>query len=87
MIAGSGPNLVVGNQGITILKESGVEVSWLPLAPDVVVCLTPRPHSLTSWTCRASFVEQHNKAACTMSRSIAGNSKQTIENLLETLVH
>ena len=87
VIIDSGPRLVVGNQGITILKESSVEMSLLPLAPDVVVCLTPRPQSLTSWTCRASFVGQHNKAAYTMSRAIAGNSKQVIEGLLETLGH
>ena len=84
---GSGPGLVIGSQGITILRESGGEVTYLPLAPDVVIRLTTRPHLFTSWTCDASFVEQHNKAACTMSRSIAGNSRQAIEDLLENHGH
>lgn len=87
VIVGSDPGLMIGSQGITNLRESGREIAYLPLAPDVVICLTPRPHSLTSWTCDASFVKQHNKAASMMSRSIAGNSKQAIERLLQTRGH
>ena len=87
VIVGSNKGLVIGSQGITILRDSGSEVAYLPLAPDVVACLTPRPNSLTSWTCDDNFVEQHNKAAYTMNRSIAGNSKQTIEDLLGTHSH
>ena len=87
VIVGSDRGLLVGNQGITILKETGIEVAWLPLAPDVAICLTPRQHTLTSWIHHDSFVGQHNKAVCLMSRSIAGNSKQAIEDLLRTIGH
>ena len=83
----SGPRLVLGNQGITILEEPGGVVSYLPLAPDVVVYLTAEPNSVAFVSLRDTFAEHHNKGACTMSRSIAGNSKQAIEDLLETLDH
>ena len=82
----SGPRLVVGNQGITILEEPSGPVAYLPLAPDVGVYLTDEPNSLAFVSPRDGFAEHHNRAACTMSRSIAGNSRQAIEDLLETLV-
>ena len=85
VITSSGPRFVIGNQGITILKEPAGEVSWLPLAPDVAICLTARPNSYTLGIISDGFVEQHNKCALAMSRMIAGNSKQGIEDLLGTL--
>ena len=85
VIASSGPRFVIGNQGITIIKEPADEVCWLPLAPDVAICLTARSNSYELVNCSDSFVEQHNKCALAMSRMIAGNSKQAIEDLLGTL--
>ena len=79
--------LVIGNQGTTIIEEPGGSVSYLPLAPDVVIYLTEKPNSVAFVSLRDSFSEHHNKGVCTMSRSIAGNSKQAIENLLETIDH
>ena len=83
----SGPRLVLGNQGITILEEPGGVVSYLALAPDVVVYLTAEPTSVAFVSLRDTFAEHHNKGASTMSRSIAGNSRQAIEELLEALDH
>ena len=78
VIVGSDSGLVIGSQGITTLKESSGEQTYLPLAPDVVVYPTSNPEYCTLATFRDSFVKQHNKAASMMSRSIAGNSKQAI---------
>ena len=85
VIVSSGLKFVIGNQGITMLKEPAGEVCWLPLAPDVAICLTARLNSYELGICSDSFVEQHNKRALAMSRMIAGNSKQAIEDLLGTL--
>ena len=82
VIASSSPRFVIGNQGITILKERTGEVSWLPLAPDVAISLTSRPNSYDIGIASDSFVERHNKSALGMSRMVAGNSKQLIEDLL-----
>ena len=81
----SGPRLVVGNQGITILEELNGLVAYLPLAPDVAVYLTDKPNSVGFVSLPDDFAERHNRMACTISGSIAGNSRQTIENLLDTL--
>ena len=83
----TGPRLVLGNQGITNLEEPGGVVSYLPLAPDVVVYLTAEPNSVAFVSLRDTFAEHHNKGASTMSRSIAGNSRQAIEELLEAVNH
>jgi hypothetical protein len=85
VIASSGPRFVIGNQGITILKGPAGAVSWLPLAPDVAISLTAQPNSHGLGIFSASFVEQHNKCALGMSKMIAGNSKQAIDDLLGTL--
>ena len=84
VIASSGSRFVIGNQGITVLKEPAGEVSWLPLAPDVAICLTAQANSYGLGIFSDGFVEQHNRCALAMSRMIAGNSKQAIKDLLET---
>ena len=87
MVPRSGPRVVLGNQGITVLEEQGSVVAYLPLAPNVVVYLTGKPKSIAFVSLSGTFAAHHNKVGSTMSRSIAGNSKQAIEDLLETLDH
>ena len=86
VLPSSGPRLVIGSQGITILQGQSGPVAYLPLAPNVVVYLTAKPNSASFVSLLDDFAEHHNRAACAMSRSIAGNSRQAIEDLLATLV-
>ena len=80
----SGPRLVVGDRGITDLEKSGEVVSYLPLAPDVVIYLTARPRYVTFVSLPETFAEFHNRCVTKMSIRIAGVSKLEVEFLLET---
>ena len=82
IIKSSDQRFVIGNQGTTIVKEKSGEVCWLPIAPDVAISLTSRPDSYDLFMAPDSFVKLHNKSALGMSRMVAGNSKQLIEDLL-----
>ena len=79
----SGPRLVVGDRGITDLEQSGKVVSYLPLAPDVVIYLTARPGSVTFVSLCETFAEVHNRCTTKVSLRIAGVSKREIAALLE----
>ncbi len=73
---------VIGSHGITITQE---RITWLPLAPDVAISLSNGPRSIGIWICTNEFVEHHNLAALSMSARVAGRTKGTIGELLNSL--
>ena len=73
---------VVGSHGVTITHERN---TWLPLAPDVAISFSDRPGRIGIGMCGSEFVENHNRAALSISSRVAGRFEETIAELLATL--
>ena len=76
---------VIGSHGITIVETTQGGNTWLPLAPDVAISFSDRPGGIGIGICPDEFVEDHNRAALSVSARVAGRSKRTIQELLRTL--
>ena len=78
----SGPSFVIGSSGITITGSGTHEQAWLPVAPDAVIGLSPRPSEAGVRVVGNDFVEERNQAAVAASDRIAGPSRAVITKLL-----
>ena len=76
---------VIGSHGITIVETTQGRTTWLPLAPDVAISLSDKPGHIGIGICTDEFVECHNLAALSVSKRVAGQSKETVQKLLATL--
>ena len=76
---------VIGSHGLTVVKENGQPGSWLPIAHDVAVKVTPHPdggYFLRLDRDKDPIIRAINQSTVTGSRFIAGQSKALIEALM-----
>ena len=76
---------VIGSHGITTVEATQGQNTWLPLAPDIAISFSGRPGEIGIGICTDEFVENHNRAALSVSSRVAGRSKGTIQELLAKL--
>ena len=85
VIAMSNRNFVIGSHGITVVKENGRPGSWLPIAHDMAIKVTPYPDKgffLPLDRNRGPIIRAINQSTVSGSRFIAGRSKALIETLM-----
>ena len=78
-------NFVIGSHGLTVVKENGRPGSWLPIAHDVAIKVTPYPDKgfFLRLDCnKEPIIRAINQSAVAGSRFIAGRSKALIESLM-----
>ena len=73
---------IIGSHGVTIIETPHGGDTWLPIAPDVAVSFYESPGIINIGIYPDEFVQQHNLAAFSASAQVAGQSKGTIQGLL-----
>lgn len=74
--------LAIGSHGLTLVPTRNGHQSWLPLAPDVAICLFGEPGTLSFGIFNESFVRRHNLAVLSNSKQIAGRSRDLVVDLV-----
>ena len=78
-------SFVIGSHGITIVTENGRPRSWLPIAHDMAIEVTPYPDSgyfLPLDRNTDSIIRTINRSTVAVSRFIAGRSEALIKSLM-----
>ena len=78
-------SFVIGSHGLTVVKENGRPGSWLPIAHDVAIKVTPYPDMgffLRLDRNKEAIIRAINQSTVAGSRFIAGRSKELIESLM-----
>ena len=78
-------SFVIGSHGLTVVKENGRPGSWLPIAHDVAIKVTPSPDKgffLRLDRSKEPVIRAINQSTVAESRFVAGRSKALIEALM-----
>ena len=77
-------NFIIGSRGLTTIESGPLRGTWLPVAPDVAIALTPfHPNGMLLCPNREKerVIKAFNESTAAQSRIIAGQSKELVESL------
>ena len=78
-------SFVIGSLGVTVVERRGCRESWLPIAYDVAIMITPYPDKVLFLPLDRSkepIIRAINQSTVAASRFIGGRSKALIDSLM-----